>query len=165
MRPDRFQTLVINQLIDVPGIKKAESFDNTGNAPSSYGLVIHHDHGVCTWWQIAATSRPGDDYSQPEGTPATGERQAVPALPDLTGTKIPADAIEATLAAALLHADTAGEVARIARYSQRNEPGAVSHGLTIGFHDGSKIFVNGLGATRPGEQPRKHDLYKTPATV
>ena len=166
MRPDRFQTILLNHLPAVPGITKTVSFADAGHQRSPYGVIIHHHHnGASTWWQITATSRAGDDYAQPETAPVTGERVLEIPVPDLTAKQIETAEVEAALAAVLAAADTAGETARIQRYSLREKPGAISHGLTIEFHDTSKIYVNGLAATRQGQEPRKHDLFKIAETV
>ncbi|WP_042400117.1 hypothetical protein [Streptacidiphilus carbonis] len=164
MRPDRFQTLLANHLPALPGITKTETFADAGHDRSPYGLVIHHDNGARTWWQITATSRPGDVYSQPEGEPVTGERQAELPMPNLAGERVDTAAVEGAIAAVLLQADAAGEVAAMLRYSQRENPGAISHGLTVHFHDGSKIFVNGLAASR-GSEPRPSSYFKLDAHV
>jgi hypothetical protein len=165
MRPDRFQNLLVHHLTAVPGILKAQSFTDAGHDRSRYGLVIDHHTGSRTWWQITATSRNGDDYAQPESQPVTGERQAELPVPDLTGGSVPTADVEAAIAAVLLQADTAGEIAWLQRYSTRPQPGAISHGLSVEFHDTSKIYVNGLASTKQGREPRTHDLFKIDATV
>lgn len=165
MRPDRFQSLLLDHLPSVPGITKAVSFADSGYDRSLYGVVLHHHNGACTWWQPVATSRTGDDYAKPEGVPVTGERVLEMPLPDLTGPHIETSEVEAAIAATLTRADAAGEIARIQRYSLREQPGATSHGLTVDFHDTSRIFVYGLAATRQGHQPSAHHLFKIGATV
>jgi hypothetical protein len=165
MRPDRFQTLLTNQLPSVPGILKAVTFADAGHDRSKHGIVLHHHNGTRTWWQIIATSRGGDDYAQPEATPATGERLPELPVPDLSGASVPTSEVEAALVAVLTHADTAGETARIDRYSLRETPGAVSHGLTVDFYDGSRIFVYGVASAREGRELRPSDYFKIDATV
>jgi len=166
MRPDRFQTLMTNALPSVPGITKAETFADTGHDRSPYGLVLHHANGARTFWQVVATSRTGDNYAQPEGQPVTGERQAELPIPDLTGDRVATSDIEAAITGAFTRADTAGEAARVERYSEREAPGAITRGLTIDFHDTSRIYVYGLASLRQGEtQVRENRAFQVDATV
>lgn len=150
MRPDRFQTLITKHLALVDGITKAQTFADAGHDRSQYGFVLHHHTGTASWWQIVATSRTGDDYSQPEAPAATGERPVQIPVPNLTGSPVATSDVEAAIAATLLAADEDGETARVSLYSLRETPGAISHGMSVDFHDGSKIFVYGLGSAPSG---------------
>jgi hypothetical protein len=165
MRPDRFQTLLTKHLAEVDGILKAQSFHDAGHDRSQYGIVLHHHTGTATWWQIVATSRTGDDYSQPEAPAVTGERPVQIAVPNLTGSPVATTDVEAAIAATLLAADQAGETARIQLYSLRDTPGAISHGMTVDFHDTSRIFVYGLGSAPSGRGLRGHDYFKIAEAV
>lgn len=164
MRPNRFQTLMQDHLPQVPGIIKVETFADAGHDRSRWGLVVHHANGAQTRWQIVATSRPGDDYAQPEREPVLAEQQAERPIPDLTGGKVATADVEAAIAAVFTRADR-GEAARIERYSTRKQPGAISHGLTIDFHDTSRIFVYGLAALPSGGSQRGLVDFQVPATV
>lgn len=163
MRPDRFQTLITKHLALVDGITKAQTFADAGHDRSQYGFVLHHHTGTASWWQIVATSRTGDDYSQPEAPAATGERPVQIPVPDLTGSPVATSDVEAAIAAVLLDADQASETAKIELYSLRETPGAISHGLTVEFHDGSKIFVYGLGSAPSGRELRGSHFHMAEA--
>lgn len=165
MRPDRFQTLLTTHLEQVPGIRKAQSFAEAGHHRSQYGIVLHHHTGTASWWQIVATSRTGDDYSQPEAPAATGERPMQIPVPPLTGSPVATSDVEAAIAATLLAVDEDGETAKVELYSLRETPGAIRHGLTVDFHDGSKIFVYGLGSAPSGRDLRTSDHFKIPEAV
>jgi hypothetical protein len=164
MRPDRFQTLMREHLSTVPGITKVDTFEEAGHDRSRYGLVVHHHNGAETWWQIVAISRTGDDYSQPEAGPEIAERQAELSIPDLTGSRVDTARVEEAIAAVFTHAD-GGEAAHVERYSTRDPRGAITHGLTIDFHDASRIFVYGLASPRQGERPQENRYYQMDATV
>jgi hypothetical protein len=95
--------------------------------------------GKATRWQVVAVSAPGDKYGEPEREPVTGPPPAaLVTAPAAVGSP---DQVEAALLAALITAD-GGEIAAVDPYSQRATPGAIAHGATILFHDGSKIFLN-----------------------
>jgi hypothetical protein len=166
MRPDRFQTLMSDHLPSVPGIAKTETFADAGYDHSQYGLILHHEKGARSYWQIVATARPGDSYDRPEDEPVTGDRMPEQALPDLSGDQVATAEVEAAIAAAFTRADGAGEATTIERYSRREQPGAISHGLTVDFHDGSRIYVYALATLRRGEEHiRENRHFKVEATL
>lgn len=87
-------------------------------------------------------SAPGDKYDEPEWEPVLGEKPVAPVAPPAeVGSP---EQVEAALINALLAVD-AGEISAVDAYSLRQPPGAIAHGFTMIFHDGSKIFLNRLG--------------------
>ena len=138
MRPDRFLKQLTATALTVPGVTRAEPVPDDERSKRPYLLAIEAG-GKTTRWQVVAVSAPGDKYGEPEREPVTGPPPTAPvAAPAAVGSP---DQVEAALIAALLTADS-GEIAAVDRYSQRNTPGAIAHGATILFHDGSKIFLN-----------------------
>lgn len=141
MRPDRFLKQLTTTAMTVPGVTRAEPVPDGERSKRPY-LVAVEAGGKTTRWQVVAVSAPGDKYGEPEREPVTGPPPAAPvAAPAAVGSP---DQVEAAFIAALLAAD-GGEIAAVDPYSQRTPPGAIAHGATILFHDGSKIFLNHVG--------------------
>lgn len=167
MRPQRFQTLLADTAAAIPGITAVRTFADAGHDAHRYGVITQLDTGGSVWWQVIGASAPGDQYTGEEPEPVTGERPTQltpPALqPGQRGVQV-AD-VEMVLAAGLIAADTAGEIATVARYSTQEPPPVVKYGLTVDFHDGSRIFVNALATLRQGESDPGRRLYEADATV
>lgn len=141
MRPDRFLQLALTAARSIPGVTRAEPVTEDGRSKRPYLFAVEAG-GRPMRWQIAAASAPGDKYDQPEKEPVLGEKPAPPETgPTTAGSP---EHIEAALLAAILDADP-GEISAVDAYSRRTEPGAITHGATILFHDGSKIFLNHVG--------------------
>ncbi|MFC1439068.1 hypothetical protein ABUW04_12420 [Streptacidiphilus sp. N1-10] len=138
MRPDRFLKHLTATAMTIPGVTRAEQVPDDERSKRPYLLAVEAG-GKTTRWQVVAVSAPGDKYSEPEREPVTGPPPAAPVTaPAAVGSP---DQVEAALLTALLAADD-GEIAAVDPYSQRTPPGAIDHGATILFHDGSKIFLN-----------------------
>lgn len=134
MRPARFQNLLA-AAVNADGKLTAATYENTGITTSRWGLIIQGP--VHASVQIVARSADGDDYGQPE-TIVTGTPH--PSLPVLAMMPLRKDAVERYLAALII--DIApDEVRSVHLYSDRDKPGAIKHGATFAFHDGSKIFL------------------------
>ena len=144
IRPDRFLKHLTATAITVPGVTRAEPVPDDERSKRPYLLAVEAG-GKATRWQVVAVSAPGDKSGEPEREPVTGPAPAAPVTaPAAVGGP---DQVEAALIAALLAADS-GEIATVDPYSQRATPGAIAHGATILFHDGSKIFLNHVGGAR-----------------
>lgn len=137
MRPDRFEHTLLVAAQTIPGVTAAV-FAEAGHTKHPRGVSLTSG-GKTSRWQIVATSAPGDRFDQPEAEPVLGDKPAPPA--PATAQEGTPEHLEAALAAALLAADP-GEIAAIDLYSRRAEPPKIGHGLTLTFHDGSKIYVN-----------------------
>ncbi|MEZ0089987.1 hypothetical protein [Streptacidiphilus sp. EB129] len=138
MRPDRFLTLLTATAQQIPGVTRAEPITEDGKMLRPYLLGIEAG-GKTSRWQVVAVSAPGDKYSEPEREPVLGPKpDASEAGPAAVGGP---EQLEAALIAGLLTAD-GGEIASVDPYSLRTPPGAIAHGATLVFHDGSKIFLN-----------------------
>jgi len=137
MRPDRFLKHLTATALTVPGVTRAELVPDDERSKRPYLFAVEAG-GKTTRWQVVAVSAPGDKYGEPEREPVTGPPPAPVTAPAAVGGP---DQVEAALLAALLAADD-GEIAAVDPYSQRETPGAIAHGATILFHDGSKIFLN-----------------------
>ncbi|MEY9839694.1 hypothetical protein [Streptacidiphilus sp. EB103A] len=140
MRPDRFLKHLTATALTVPGVTRAEPVPDDERSKRPYLLAVEAG-GKTTRWQVVAVSAPGDKYGEPGSEPVTGPPPAaLVTAPAAVGSP---DQVEAALLAALLAAD-GGEIAAVDPYSQRATPRAIAHGVTILFHDGSKIFLNHL---------------------
>lgn len=138
MRPDRFLTNLTTLATTVAGITRAEPVPDNERSKRPY-LVGIEAGGKMSRWQVVAVSAPGDRYDQDEREPVLGPVPEAPvSAPAAVGSP---EQIEAALIAAILAADT-GEIASVEAYSARATPGAVPHGATFVFHDGSKVFLN-----------------------
>lgn len=133
MRPARFQNLLAMAVAN-DGQFVATTYAEAGIKRSLWGIILT---GVITVdVQIAARSALGDDYTQSEhivtGTPHSGLTS--PANPkNLTD-------VERYLAALII--DVAPqEFEAVRMYYMRDKPGAMRHGATFNFHDGSAIFM------------------------
>lgn len=139
MRPDRFAQLLATAAASIPGVSRAELTPETDGRSKRPYVVAVEAGGKTSRWQVVATSAPGDRYSEPEGEPVLGDSVAAPE-PSTAALGTP-EQLEAALVIAVLAADQ-GEIAAVDLYSRRAAPPAVGHGATIGFHDGSKIYLN-----------------------
>ncbi|MBF9071803.1 hypothetical protein [Streptacidiphilus fuscans] len=137
MRPDRFQPLLISAAQSIPGVT-ATTLADAGNTTYPYGVSIQSG-GKASRWQIVATSAPGDRFDQPEPEPVLGDKPAAPG--QATATEGTPAHLKAALAEAVLAADP-GEIAAVDLYSRRAEPPKTGHGMTLVFHDASKIYLN-----------------------
>lgn len=138
MRPDRFLRLVTSTAASIPGVTRAEPITDEGKSLRPYLLGIEAS-GRMTRWQVVAVSAPGDKYDQPEKEPVLGDKPEPPTgTPQSVGSP---EQLESALIAALLAADP-GEISGYEAYSLRQPAGAIAHGATFLFHDGSKIFLN-----------------------
>jgi hypothetical protein len=155
MRPERF-----NHLLTAAAQKAgadARTLDEAGHTDHRYGVAMRAGSGQ-VWWSFTAAGAPGDKYSEPEAAPVSGPRPEPVTAPAL-GPKVTIADLEIALASALLELDEHAEIATIDRYSTRENPGAIPYGLTIGFHSGARIYLNGLATIRQGED-RPGRLYE-----
>lgn len=167
MRPLRFQAFLADTAAAVPGITAVRTFADAGHTAHPYGLITQLETGGSVWWQVIGASAPGDRYTADEPAPVTGERPAQLTAPTLQPGQrgVPVTDVEMALAAGLTAADTAGEIATVTRYSTQEPQPAVKYGLSVDFHDGSRIFVNALATLRQGESDPGRRLYQADATV
>lgn len=138
MRPDRFASLLVSAANTLPDTTATLTPEPDGKRQRPY-LVTVQAGGKTSRWQVVATSAPGDKYSEPEAEPVLGDSVAAPE-PSTAAPGTP-EHLEAALVIAVIAADQ-GEIAAVDLYSRRAEPPAVGHGATIGFHDGSRIYLN-----------------------
>lgn len=141
MRPDRFLQLLLATAPSIPGVTRAEHITSDGKSLSPYLLGIEAS-GKQSRWQPVGVSAPGDKYSEPEKEPVLGNKPDLAiAAPATVGTP---EQVEGALIAALLAADP-GEISAVEAYSSREPAGAIAHGATFQFHDGSRVFLNFAG--------------------
>lgn len=140
MRPDRFLQLAVTAARAIPGVTRAEPvpIEEDGRSKRPFLFAVETG-GQTSRWQVTAASAPGDVYSQPEREPVLGDKPVPPETgPATAGSP---EHVESALIAAILEAD-GGEIAGVDAYSRRATPGAIQHGATILFHDGSRVFLN-----------------------
>lgn len=143
---------------NIPGVTAAAPLSATGHTDRPYGVAVRLPGGGQVWFQILGASAPGDRYEQPAPAPVTGPRPDPMPMPELPAGKVPLALLEAALAAAVLAADEAGEIAAVALHSR--EAAGARYGLSVDFHDGSRAFALALATLRPGETaPAGHRLF------
>jgi len=124
MRPDRFLQLAITAARTIPGVTRADTvpIEEDGRSKRPYLFAVETG-GKTTRWQVTAASAPGDVYSQPEREPVLGDKPVPPETGPAT-------------------AGSPEHVESVDPYSRRAQAGAIAHGATILFHDGSRVFLN-----------------------
>lgn len=133
MRPARFQDFVLQLAQNDPAAGTAATLQEAGHTKHPYGIAVTLD-GRPTRLQFIAYSVPGDNYDTPEtaveGDPVPlDERRA--------------DGPEGWLAG-ILAASGSREICGIQQWSLRKNTATQQKGLTVEFHDGSKIYARAL---------------------
>lgn len=165
MRPPRFEALLADAARHVPVVDGVKTLADAGHTEHRFGVVTHLSDGAQLWWSFTVMARPGDQYSEPEGAPVSGDKPAAQEMPAVPSGSIPDSYLEEALAAALLQVDHGSEIKAIRRFSDRVPATAIPFGLTVDFHDGAKAFVNSLAAVRSGQSSPSGRWYEVPATV
>ena len=130
MRPDRFQSFVLDLARNDPRAGKAASLKEAGDSKRPYGLAVMLE-GRETRWQINARSAEGDNFDQPE-RPVEGDPVSMDG-PWVEGT-------EGWLAQ-LLAGSGSREIEAIDQWSLREEP---KNGLTEKCHSGAWLYLRAL---------------------
>ncbi|WP_331731114.1 hypothetical protein OHV05_38215 (plasmid) [Kitasatospora sp. NBC_00070] len=164
MRPTRFQTLLVDVAAGLPGVQRAAALADVGHTAHPLGVALQLATGAQLWWQITAVSTPGDVYGNAEGQPVTGAALAARQMPDLTVVPVRTVAVEQALAAGIAAAGCE-EIAAVEPYSEGTTVSAIEYGLTVRFHSGATVFVNGLAHLKAGEDRPRGEFLKLPAEV
>ncbi|MCZ0981000.1 hypothetical protein O1L60_24005 [Streptomyces diastatochromogenes] len=135
MRPQRFTDYVLDLAKNAPGIVRVQTLAEAGDTKRPFGLAITTASGE-SQWQFMGQLPDGAKHEGFTDEPVTGT--PAPAM----GDPATADSPEAWLAAVLAGAECP-EIRAIARWSLTPEAGA-QRGMTIDFHDGSRIFARHL---------------------
>jgi hypothetical protein len=133
VRPTRFQDFALQLAQNDPQSGTAATLKDAGDSKHPYGLAVKLE-GREARFQFIAYSVPGDNYDAPE-TPVEGD--PVP-LDERR-----ADGPEGWLAD-LLAGSGSREICGIKQWSLRENPADRRNGLTVEFHDGSKIYARAL---------------------
>lgn len=163
MRPERFQAVLADAARHIPAVDGVKTLADAGHTGHPYGIVAHLQSGAQVWWSFTVQSRPGDDYSQAEQEPVTGDRPEPIDMPALPDGPVTMTHLEQALASQLLQLDEAGEIKSVGLLSTGG--GAIPFGLRIEFHDTAKAFVNSLAALSAGQDSPRGRWYEVPATV
>ncbi|MEF9883442.1 hypothetical protein [Streptomyces sp. P9-A4] len=135
MRPQRFTDYVLDLAKNAPSATRVQTLAEVGDAQRPFGLAITTANGE-TRWQFVGQLPDGEKHTGFTDQPVTGT--PAPTLGDPAA----ADSPEAWLAAVLAGAECP-EISAIGRWSTSSETGA-QRGITVDFHDGSRIFARQL---------------------
>ncbi|WP_329423968.1 hypothetical protein [Streptomyces sp. NBC_01268] len=134
MRPQRFTDYVLDLTKNTPGVTRVQTLAEAGDTKHPFGLAITAT-GRETRWQVTGQLPDGAKHEGFADTSVTGT--PAPAMGDPAA----ADSPEAWFAAVLAAAECA-EIATIERWSTAENP--TSQGVTVGFHNGARVFVRQL---------------------
>lgn len=135
------ETWLRDLYLKAPGVTDVQAARDAGYDRHPRGLVVTFQNGARIVLQAVATSRPGDDFSQPETiTEADRAPDEVPVPELFDGGKLQLSAVDQHIAAMVLNSGSR-EVVSAEVYSEREKPGSVQYGVTFRFHDSAKIFV------------------------
>lgn len=149
MTPAELQQLLLAHLPAVEGVESAAAW-----AERPYGLVVTVANAGAVYWMVSGASGVA---------PAAGPHEQLPPQPrpDLGGGgKVATAQVELALLAALAAGDTAGQVVRTDRYSERPVPPAVGYGITVDCADTWRLFVACIGTARRNEDLRSSRYFK-----
>ncbi|MBB4987508.1 hypothetical protein [Streptomyces nymphaeiformis] len=135
MRPQRFTDYVLDLAKNAPGIVRVQTLAEAGDTKRPFGLAITTSSGE-NRWQFMGQLPDGAKHEGFTDEPVTGT--PAPAMGDPATAGSP----EAWLAAVLAGAECP-EISAIGRWSTSSE-GAAQRGITVDFHDGSRIFARQL---------------------
>ncbi|MFF4746807.1 hypothetical protein [Streptomyces sp. NPDC001268] len=136
MRPARFTDLVTDLAKNTPGCTRVQTLAEVGDTKHPRGLAITTSVGE-TRWQFMGQLPDGAKHDGFTDQPVTGSPAPAGPAPQAT------DAPEAWLAALVSHAESP-EVAAVERWSTRQGARKGHVGVTVKFHDGSKVFARKL---------------------
>lgn len=136
MRPARFADFVIDVVKNQPTASRVQTLAEVGDVKHPFGVAITTAVGE-TRWQFIGQLPDGAKHETFTDTPVVGDPAPVGTAPQ------PNDVPEAWLAAAVTHAENP-EIANIERWSVREGERAGNYGVTVRFHDGSKVFARQL---------------------
>lgn len=158
MRPDRFERLLADA-INNDGRLTARTYTEADFTRSPHGIIATTRTGVPVNVQIVARLADGERHGQAVQS-VTGTPHPSLGIPDpAEGRGLDLAVFEKYLAG-LVVAAAAEEVADVALYQDRSEPGAISYGATITFHSGAAVFLYVLSAGSS-----RHTAFEPPATV
>ncbi|CAM5502937.1 MULTISPECIES: hypothetical protein [Streptomyces] len=133
MRPARFQDFALQLAQTDPNAGAAATLKDAGDKKHPYGLAVKLG-GRDARFQFIAYSVPGDNFDVPETV--------------VEGDLVPLDERRAEgpegWLMGLLADSGSREIATIEQWSLREDPADRRNGLTVEFHDGSKIYARAL---------------------
>jgi hypothetical protein len=135
MRPERFLDYTLDLLKNTPGVARVQTLQDLGETKYPYAVAVTTEKGE-TRWQIIGQLPPGSRHEDPD-TPVNGTPPPAGEPPR------PGDDAETWMAAAIAQAECP-EIERIERWSPRQGNRADHIGMTLYFHDSSKVFLRAL---------------------
>ncbi|MFE7514405.1 hypothetical protein ACFU8I_24725 [Streptomyces sp. NPDC057540] len=132
MRPQRFTDYLLDLVKNAPTVSRVQTLAEAGDTKHPCGLAITTNDGVARW-QFVGQLPDGAKHEGFTDEPVTGA--PAPSM----GAPAAADSPEAWLAAVLASSECP-EISAINRWSTSPNASA-QRGLTVGFHDGSRIFA------------------------
>lgn len=136
MRPARFADFVIDVVKNQPTASRVQTLAEVGDVKHPCGVAITAG-GKETRWQFVGQLPEGAKHDSFKDEPVAGSPAPAGAAPQ------PGDIPEAWLAAALAHAENP-EISDIERWSVREGERVGNFGVTVRFHDGSRVFARQL---------------------
>ncbi|GGZ18587.1 hypothetical protein GCM10010387_08920 [Streptomyces inusitatus] len=133
MRPQRFQSFVIDLATNHPTATKVQTLAESGETKTPGGVAITTSTGVSRWG-IVGQLPDGAKHDGFEDAPVSGDPVTPGDAPQA------ADAPEAWLAALLAHSQSP-EIASIERWSTSEDARPDYFGLTVRFHNTARVFV------------------------
>jgi hypothetical protein len=165
MRPRRFESTLLDLYKNTPQVKSVQTVEETGYDRHPYGLVVEYATGARVLMQITVTSRPGENFDEPEEIVEGGEPPAEVEVPELfNGAKLQMPAVDKHLVALVVNSGTR-ELASAEAYSMREKPGAIRYGANFAFHDGSVVRVFVVQAFPAGRDVQRGREFDVPAAV
>lgn len=133
MRPDRFQSWLIDTVKNTPGVGRVQTLAEAGDSKHPFGVAVIRG-GREERWQIMHQLAEGEKHEHDE--------QRTAGAPFSTPAPQPGDAADAWLAGAIGAAECP-EIARVERWANQPNP-ATQAGLTVFHHSGDRNFVRPL---------------------
>ncbi|WP_263170713.1 hypothetical protein [Streptomyces sp. SCSIO ZS0520] len=167
MRPQRFEKFLRSLLEQDGNVKEVQTAAESGHTKHPYGLAVTYRTGARVLLVWMATAAPGDNYEGEEAI-VEGDPSPPPApMPDdlLDGGKVKLAAVDKHMAALILGAGNQ-EIAAADIYSTREKRGAIPYGVTLDFHDTSRLYLYVIHALPQGRDgwPNGGE-YEVPAAV
>ncbi|MGW7366206.1 hypothetical protein ACWGI8_22900 [Streptomyces sp. NPDC054841] len=136
MRPTRFTDFVIDVVKNEPSAARVQTLAEAGDTKHPCGVAITTAGGEVRW-QFTGQLPEGSKHEGFTDTPVTGTPAPAGPAPQTT------DNPEAWFAALISHAEDP-EISAVDRWSTQPDARPGLTGVTVNFHDGSRIFARKL---------------------
>ncbi|MFC8679822.1 hypothetical protein ACFUEN_44980 [Streptomyces griseorubiginosus] len=131
MRPEQFQTTVIDLCKNFPGVQHVQTLEEAGETRYPYGFVVATERGEARW-QLAGQLADGEQHDTP-AAPAEGAPAAYTAADKTT-------APDGWLAG-VIGASRSPLIETISVWSAREDAQPGHYGMTVRFYNGQRAFL------------------------